>query len=93
MKIRSMKLREAHKSNGVASQSSILYDINGERIVTALASDTSICIHDAFLSSVSPKVLRNHRDGVTCLAISPNSTCLASGSIDHSVKLYKFPGN
>ncbi|KAK1404536.1 WD repeat and HMG-box DNA-binding protein 1 [Heracleum sosnowskyi] len=92
MKIRSMKLREAHKNNGVASQSSIVYDIKGERIVTALASDASICIHDAFLSSVSPKVLRNHRDGVTCLAISPNSTCLASGSIDHSVKLYKFPG-
>ncbi|KAK7843029.1 hypothetical protein CFP56_013160 [Quercus suber] len=29
--------------------------------------------------------------GLLAVTISPNSTCLASGSIDHSVKLYKFP--
>lgn len=100
MKIRTIKLREAHSSssnssgeNGGSSFCSILWDQQAKHIVTASSSDTSICIHDPLFPSVSPKVLRNHRDGVTSLALSPNSTCLASGSIDHSVKLYKFPGN
>lgn len=95
MKIRTMKLREAHKSgdNGESSVCSILWSSNGEHIVTASSSDNSICIHDAVFPSNAPKSLRNHREGVTALALSPNSTCLASGSIDHSVKLYKFPGN
>ncbi|KAL2479109.1 transducin family protein/WD-40 repeat family protein [Forsythia ovata] len=93
MKIRAIKLREVHKSeNGESSFCSILWDQNGQHIVTASSSDNSICIHDALLPSNTPKILRNHREGVTALAISPNSTCLASGSVDHSVKLYKFPG-
>ncbi|CAK9147891.1 unnamed protein product [Ilex paraguariensis] len=93
MKIRSVKLREAHRNNnGAASFSSILWDLKAEHIVTSSSSDSSICIHDPLLPSNTPKILRNHRDGVTALALSPNSTCLASGSIDHSVKLYKFPG-
>lgn len=92
MKIRSIKLREAHKnSNGVGSFCSVLWDQQGEHIVTASSSDSSICIHDAILPANPPKVVRQHRDGVTALALSPNYTCLASGSIDHSVKLYKFP--
>ncbi|CAH9092846.1 unnamed protein product [Cuscuta europaea] len=92
MKIRSMKLREAHKNNsGDASLCSILWDQSGEHIVTASTSDSSICIHDAIFPANPPKVLRNHRDGVTAIALSSNSTCLASGSVDHSVKLYKFP--
>lgn len=92
MKIRSMKLREAHKNNGVSSYCTILWDLTAEHIVTASSSDASISIHDALLPSNTPRFLRNHRDGVTTLALSPNSTCLASGSSDRSVKLYKFPG-
>ncbi|XP_023762447.1 protein ENHANCER OF LHP1 1 [Lactuca sativa] len=92
MKIRSMKLREAHKNNGVSSYCTILWDLTAEHIVTASSSDASISIHDALLPSNTPRFLRNHRDGVTTLALSPNSSCLASGSSDRSVKLYKFPG-
>ncbi|KAK2969699.1 hypothetical protein RJ640_004205 [Escallonia rubra] len=92
MKIRSMKLREAHRSDGAASLCSILWDFQAHHIVTASSSDATIAVHDALAPSNSPQILRNHRDGVTALALSPNSTCLASGSIDRSVKLYKFPG-
>ncbi|KAJ8536345.1 hypothetical protein K7X08_034746 [Anisodus acutangulus] len=87
-----IKLREAQKSsNGVGSFCSVLWDQQGEHIVTASSSDSSICIHDAIFPASPAKVVRHHRDGVTALALSPNYTCLASGSIDHSVKLYKFP--
>ncbi|XP_030521443.2 protein ENHANCER OF LHP1 1 [Rhodamnia argentea] len=94
MKIRSLKLREAHKPAGVDRPSccSVLWDQRAHHLVTASSSDPAISIHDALLPSSPPRILRHHRDGVTALAISPNSTCLASGSIDHSVKLYKFPG-
>ncbi|XP_027168941.1 WD repeat and HMG-box DNA-binding protein 1-like [Coffea eugenioides] len=94
MKIRTIKLREAHKNgeNGGNSFCSILWDQQGDRIVTASSSDPSIWVHDAQFPSVNPKSIKHHRDGVTALALSPNFTCLASGSIDHSVKLYKFPG-
>ncbi|CAK7323182.1 unnamed protein product [Dovyalis caffra] len=95
MKIRTLKLREAHKSiNGInnsPSFCSILWDQQALHLVTASSSDPSISIHDPLLPSNPPKILRRHRDGVTGLALSPNSTCLASGSIDRSVKLYKFP--
>ncbi|GMP33197.1 hypothetical protein CsSME_00006625 [Camellia sinensis var. sinensis] len=92
MKIRTVKLREAHKNNGAATYCSILWDLQAQHIVTSSSSDSSIFIHDPLLLSSPPSILRNHRDGVTSLALSPNSTCLASGSMDHSVKLYKFPG-
>jgi WD40 repeat protein len=98
MKVRSVKLREAHKAaaasanNGRGSFCSVLWDQQALHLVTASSSDPSISIHDPLQSSGAPKILRHHRDGVTALAISPNSTCLASGSVDHSVKLYKFPG-
>ncbi|KAL8474796.1 hypothetical protein ACS0TY_031289 [Phlomoides rotata] len=92
MKIRTMKLRDAHKSDDSSSLCSVLWASNGDHIVTSSSSDNAICIHDAITPSNAPKFLRNHREGVTALALSPNSTCLASGSIDHSVKLYKFPG-
>ncbi|KAI3761259.1 hypothetical protein L1987_51671 [Smallanthus sonchifolius] len=87
-----MKLREAHTNNCVSSYCTVLWDRTAEHIVTASSSDVSISIHDALLPSIAPKFLRNHKDGVTVLALSPNSTCLASGSSDRSVKLYKFPG-
>ncbi|KAF2321379.1 hypothetical protein GH714_040967 [Hevea brasiliensis] len=96
MKIRTLKLREANKSstsNGSQpSFCSILWDQKAQHLVTASSSDPTICIHDTLLLSDAPRILRHHRDGVTALALSTNSTCLASGSIDHSVKLYKFPG-
>jgi len=93
MKVRSVKLREAHGAiGGRASFCSILWDQQANHLVTASSSDISICVHDPLSPSISPKILRHHRDGVTALALSPNSTCLASGSIDRSVKLYKFPG-
>ncbi|PWA90383.1 transducin family protein / WD-40 repeat family protein [Artemisia annua] len=92
MKIRSMKLREAHKNNGVSSYCTVQWDLTAEHIVTSSSSDSVISIHDALVPSATPKFLRNHKDGVTNLALSPNSTCLASGSTDRSVKLYKFPG-
>ncbi|ONI08991.1 hypothetical protein PRUPE_5G211000 [Prunus persica] len=95
MKVRSLKLREAHKatsSNGRPSFCSVLWDQQAYHVVTASSADPTIAIHDSLLPSSPPKLLQNHRDGVTALALSPNSTCLASGSEDHSVKLYKFPG-
>ncbi|KAL4280939.1 hypothetical protein GQ457_03G017900 [Hibiscus cannabinus] len=92
MKIKSVKLREAHEGSSNASFCSILWDLQAHHLVTASSSQPSIAIHDPLLPSHPPRVLRHHRDGVTALTISPNSTCLASGSIDHSVKLYKFPG-
>ncbi|KAK4426922.1 hypothetical protein Salat_1461000 [Sesamum alatum] len=61
-------------------------------LLRASTSDNSICIHSVGSPSNMLSFLRNHREGVTALALSPNSTCLASGSLDHSVKLYKFPG-
>lgn len=95
MKVRSLKLREAHKatsSNGRPSFCSVLWDQQAYHVVTASSADPTIAIHDSLLPSSPPKLLQHHRDGVTALALSPNSTCLASGSEDHSVKLYKFPG-
>ncbi|KAF5198785.1 Wd repeat-containing protein [Thalictrum thalictroides] len=93
MKVRSLKLKEAHKNtNGLPSFCSILWDLEAEHLVTSSSSDSSISIHDFINTSISPKIVRNHKDGVTAIALSPNSTCLASGSIDHSVKLYRFPG-
>ncbi|KAE8716446.1 Transducin family protein / WD-40 repeat family protein isoform 2 [Hibiscus syriacus] len=92
MKIKSVKLRDAHEGSSNASFCSILWDLQSHHLVTASSSQPSVSIHDPLLPSHPPRVLRHHRDGVTALAISPNSTCLASGSIDHSVKLYKFPG-
>ncbi|KAK7411298.1 hypothetical protein VNO78_02731 [Psophocarpus tetragonolobus] len=93
MKVRSVKLREVHAAKGGgASFCSVLWDQKAQHLVTASSSDVSISIHDPLFPSLAPKTLRHHRDGVTALALSPNSTCLASGSVDHSVKLYKFPG-
>eukprot|EP00256_Glycine_max_P033285 XP_006578517.1 WD repeat and HMG-box DNA-binding protein 1 isoform X2 [Glycine max] len=93
MKVRSMKLKEAHAAKGgPASFCSVLWDQKAKHLVTASSSDVAVCIHDPLFPSFAPKTLRHHRDGVTALALSPNSTCLASGSVDHSVKLYKYPG-
>lgn len=94
MKIRSVKMREAHKaaSGAAASYCLITWDQQAHNIVTSSSSDSSISVHDPLLLSAPPRALRHHRDGVTALALSPNSTCLASGSVDRSVKLYKFPG-
>ncbi|XP_068643156.1 protein ENHANCER OF LHP1 1-like [Aristolochia californica] len=92
MKGRSVKLKEAHKNDGVASFCSIMYDLQGHHLVTSSSSLAEVSIHNVLESSDPPNVLRHHKDGVTALALNSNSTCLASGSVDHSVKLYKFPG-
>ncbi|KAJ1428121.1 WD40/YVTN repeat-like-containing domain superfamily [Sesbania bispinosa] len=93
MKVRSVKLREAHAhKGGRPSFCSVVWDQQAQHLVTASSSDVSVSIHNPILPSATPRILRHHRDGVTALALSPNSTCLASGSVDHSVKLYKFPG-
>ncbi|XP_021757215.1 WD repeat and HMG-box DNA-binding protein 1-like [Chenopodium quinoa] len=94
MKVKSVKLRESHKNtnnNGKPSFCSVLWDMYSTHIVTSSSSDSSISIYESLLLSNPMKNLRHHRDGVTALALSPNSTCLASGSIDRTVKLYKFP--
>ncbi|KAM1429142.1 hypothetical protein ACFX2I_045371 [Malus domestica] len=94
MKIRTLKLREAHKptsSGGGPSYCSVLWNQQAYHVVTASSSDPTIAIHDSLILSSPPKLLRHHRDSVTALALSPNSTYLTSGSVNHSVKLYKFP--
>ncbi|KAI3927214.1 hypothetical protein MKW92_001969 [Papaver armeniacum] len=92
MKARSIKLKEAHKSNGSESTCSIIWDLESQHLVTSSTSDTKISIHDALLPAKPPKLVSHHKEGVTALALNPNSTCLASGSLDHSVSLYNFPG-
>ncbi|KAK1296971.1 hypothetical protein QJS10_CPB15g01087 [Acorus calamus] len=95
MKGRSLKLKEAHKTDGVGSSCSILWDNEARRIITSSSSDPALSIHYVDQEQQPPKpprILKHHRDGVTAIALSPNSTCLASGSVDHSVKLYGFPG-
>ncbi|XP_078443316.1 transducin family protein / WD-40 repeat family protein isoform X2 [Wolffia australiana] len=89
MKGKTVRLREAHKNSGGASCSVIWDNDEGKFLVTAASSDTAVAVHD--LASTAQRTLCHHRDGVTCLAINPNSSSLASGSIDHSVKLYGFP--
>ncbi|KAG2330058.1 hypothetical protein Bca52824_001238 [Brassica carinata] len=93
MKSRTLKLREAHKVGGSAAAfCSILWDHKAEHFVTSSSSDPSISVHDGQSPSSSPPtILRHHQDGVTALALSQDSSFLASGSIDHCVKLYKFP--
>ncbi|KAG6472940.1 WD repeat and HMG-box DNA-binding protein 1-like [Zingiber officinale] len=91
MKRTSLKLREAHKSNGSPAFCSIAWGADGRDLVTASASDPSILIHDASQLSNPAKELRYHKDGVTALAFSPDYASLASGSIDHSVKIYTLP--
>lgn len=89
---RSLKLREAHKGTGSPALCSILWDADGRRLVTSNASDRSVSIHDASHPPKLAKEVRDHKDGVTALAFSPGSNSLASGSVDHSVKIYSFPG-
>ncbi|KAF3781211.1 WD repeat and HMG-box DNA-binding protein 1 [Nymphaea thermarum] len=91
MKGGKVELREAHKSvDGAPSHCCLVWDGHGERIVTA-GPDSTVIIHPYPLSSSSSSVtLRQHNYAVTALAVSPNSTSLASAS--RSVKLFTFPG-
>jgi chromosome transmission fidelity protein 4 len=100
MKGRAVKLREAHKSGSPASCSAV-WGPGGNHVVTASAADTAVLIHDAAAvgggcrgSGSSPlATIRLHKDGVTALTVAPGpGGSLASGSIDHSVKFYSFPG-
>lgn len=103
MKGRAVKLREAHKSGSPAFCSAV-WGPGGNHVVTASAADTAVLIHDATAVSgggggrgsisVPVATIRLHKDGVTSLAVAPGSGgSLASGSIDHSVKFYSFPGS
>ncbi|CAN6446726.1 unnamed protein product [Victoria cruziana] len=90
MKGGKVELRDAHKSvDGVPSHCSLVWDGHGERIVTA-GPDSTVIIRPYPLSSSSSLTLRQHNSAVTALAVSPNSTSLASAS--RSVKLFTFPG-
>lgn len=90
MKGGKVELRDSHKSvDGVPSHCSLVWDGHGERIVTA-GPDSTVIIRPYPLSSSSSLTLRQHNSAVTALAVSPNSTSLASAS--RSVKLFTFPG-
>ncbi|KAK8962747.1 hypothetical protein KSP40_PGU006198 [Platanthera guangdongensis] len=91
MKGRTVKLKDAHRGNGTASFCSILWDHSGGLLVTASASDSTVLVHDVGQPSKPAKAFRHHRDGVTAVALNPNCDSLASGSIDHCVKLFSFP--
>lgn len=101
MKRRGVKLLEAHKS-GSPALCSAAWGPGGQHVVTASAADTAVLIHDAAAllaggraSGLAPlTTMRLHKDGVTALAVAPGpGGSLASGSIDHSVKFYTFPGS
>ncbi|KAL9243328.1 hypothetical protein vseg_017229 [Gypsophila vaccaria] len=93
MKAKAVKLRESHapNNNGRQSACTVLWDNKSSHIVTSSSSQSSINVFDTFVLSSPMNTLRHHRDVVTALALSPNSTCLASASVDRTVKLYKFP--
>ncbi|KAG0464421.1 hypothetical protein HPP92_020490 [Vanilla planifolia] len=91
MRGRTMKLREGHRCSGSPSVCSILWDHNGGLLITASAADSSILIHDSGQLAKPIKVLKHHKDGVNAIALSPKADSLASGSVDHSVKLFTFP--
>ncbi|KAL3687304.1 hypothetical protein R1sor_013613 [Riccia sorocarpa] len=80
------RFSEAH---GKGTRACILWDNQGNDIVTA-GTDARIIIHKATGETVVPSVL--HQKPVTSLALSPNGLLLASASIDHTVKLYTYPG-
>ena len=108
MKGRAIKLREAHKA-GSPAFCSVAWAPGGQHVVTASAADVAILIHDAAAVSAAGSggrtsgsaaaaaaatTIRLHKDGVTAVALAPGSGgSLASGSIDHSVKFYSFPGS
>jgi len=101
MKGRAVKLREAHKS-GSPALCSAAWGPCGQHVVTASAADTAVLVHDAAallaggrVSGLAPlATMRLHKDGVTALAVAPGpGGSMASGSIDHSVKFYTFPGS
>ena len=106
MKGRAIKLREAHKASSPAF-CSVAWAPGGQHVVTASAADVAILIHDAAAVSAAGSggrssgsavaavtTIRLHKDGVTAVALAPGpGGSLASGSIDHSVKFYSFPGS
>ncbi|XP_078171253.1 transducin family protein / WD-40 repeat family protein [Carex rostrata] len=97
---RLLKLKEAHKSDTPVT-CSVVWAHDGCHLATSCASDTEVLIHDMSAPAPgrsgagvvsTPVVLRHHKEGVTAIALGPTSGPLASGSIDHSVKLCSFPG-
>ena len=93
MKGSKVQLQDAHQNqDSEASVDCILWDWHAKHLITA-GADNTILIH-SYPSTSSSKLitLRHHKDAVTALAINSNVKSLASGSVDHSVKLYSYPG-
>ena len=72
----------------------IAWDIEGQNLVTS-TSHAHFFFHSSS-SSPAPAPLHrlsHHRTAVTSIAVSPSGRSVASGSLDHSVKLYSYPGS
>ncbi|EFJ13490.1 hypothetical protein SELMODRAFT_122132 [Selaginella moellendorffii] len=83
-----LQQRDAHAKG----RSIIAWDKAGKNLVTA-GVDGKVLIHtwDPSVPSAVIATIKAHNAAVTCAALSPNGTVLASGSVDHSVKLYSYP--
>lgn len=93
MKGKTIQMQAAHQNHdGETSVACVLWDWHAKHLITA-GADNTILIHSYPSSSSSkPITLRHHKNAVTALAINSNVRSLASGSVDHSVKLYSYPG-
>ncbi|MCO5577428.1 hypothetical protein L7F22_031260 [Adiantum nelumboides] len=71
----------------------IAWDREGAHLISSNSRST-IFIHSWPASSpLSPlRRLAHHRSSITGLALSPSGSSLASCSLDHSVKLFSYPG-
>jgi eukaryotic-like serine/threonine-protein kinase len=69
------------------SVSGVAFCSRNARIIAAACADN--IVRGWFTRSGAPAFnLRGHRGGVTAVACSPDGTCLASGSMDRTVKLW-----
>ncbi|KAJ7538304.1 hypothetical protein O6H91_11G042800 [Diphasiastrum complanatum] len=84
-----LQLHDGHNGKGVTS---ILWDVQAEHLITS-GSDGRILIHKTGAPlPVLKDTLKHHSAAVTAIAINKQGRNLASGSVDHSVKLYAYPG-
>jgi WD40 repeat protein len=90
-----LKQINAHTTPAVAPVYCVAWTPNGKQIVSG-SLDKSLKLWDATSGSLvrefkaykEKEFEKGHRDGVFCLAISPDGKLLASGSSDHAVKLW-----
>eukprot|EP00818_Percolomonas_sp_WS_P010832 CAMPEP_0117437464 /NCGR_PEP_ID=MMETSP0759-20121206/1536_1 /TAXON_ID=63605 /ORGANISM="Percolomonas cosmopolitus, Strain WS" /LENGTH=250 /DNA_ID=CAMNT_0005229095 /DNA_START=894 /DNA_END=1646 /DNA_ORIENTATION=- len=57
------------------------------RLLFAAYDDQRVIVWDTITGQIL-KTLADHTNRVSCLAVSPDGTCLATGSWDHSLKLW-----